>query len=936
MRSPSRPGMTFVEVLSAAGILIVCCLVLLALLPPAMQAQRMARYRIYAAAAAMTMMESFAHTPAVPTGISDHLYPYRVTNLAATGAPPNPGWASLLRSKTGLGSSFAPDLERVVSRIGGGAIPLPNEIARRLDSDGDEIRRVLDAGGSLFYLDPAAARGMSGLAGATDASALAGIPEEFHHLVFAVVSPAQQNVLPAHPFQMTKPPSAMYPFPPLWQWWIPERSNAVNRGSSVSVRWEPPPADTPANTPLTPIRGRHSRELSALNKDEDEIRCGIQWEVSTTTVLGDPLDETQPIGEWHGCIWKYLADKNRTLNPGSPWVRGWWAFKRLAGDEFAGWMPVLWALDVAGSPATYEQLVNYRDRALFLWWKVMPTNMQAAFPAPYEYTDTSPIKVQNGTQSTANGYTSTNVGRHDLSTGVTDAWSWTSDNVSGVSGVSGFSGSPHCLKEYRWVRPTDYDNDGAKTKLDQVQFLDPYDPAVGQFPPHPAQVYALSYLAHAAMLVAGASETTGFDGFKATATGVPDARVTEKDRVFARKMHEMSLRWAVAYANECPADWAAPRPVNRPVMTDRPLQMWDLWFDNGSRAAASGGGLNSAQRVPQNLGGNITNANGWDRVTPESFYRWIEAPNPNLPRQPNGELQFVRSGVGPIGFGVGAANYADNPLSTASFRSGSLWQYDYKSSTPPLRPPTSVEAGSPALDHWKRWCNGGGVNASPWPAWLNEPAPQHDVNHWWIGRAFAPRDRARELVFWAVNWKAYEDSEEVPGSPVDFGKTGRIPGLVGCYEQAPTVASPGTLATPNPDAVWVSHWAARLPTPANRTHADNTSSTTRIGSSALYGTPEAMYAWIDATRTTSFIRSITESDSGNYNAVSALGTNAPGTTPNPAIAHARIHLVAFGADRNMNGVLDRGPVPRTQRMRVQEVSRFVFYDPILYLDQGGK
>jgi hypothetical protein len=38
----------------------------------------------------------------------------------------------------------------------------------------------------------------------------------------------------------------------------------------------------------------------------------------------------------------------------------------------------------------------------------------------------------------------------------------------------------------------------------------------------------------------------------------------------------------------------------------------------------------------------------------------------------------------------------------------------------------------------------------------------------------------------------------------------------------------------------------------------------------------------------------------------------------------------WGADRNGNGVWDRGPVPRTQRMRASELGRMVIYDPVLW------
>ena len=42
-------------------------------------------------------------------------------------------------------------------------------------------------------------------------------------------------------------------------------------------------------------------------------------------------------------------------------------------------------------------------------------------------------------------------------------------------------------------------------------------------------------------------------------------------------------------------------------------------------------------------------------------------------------------------------------------------------------------------------------------------------------------------------------------------------------------------------------------------------------------------------------------------------------------------LGQWGADRNFNGKLDRGSVPRSVRMRATSVARFNYYDPRLTL-----
>ena len=51
-------------------------------------------------------------------------------------------------------SSTRWDLEHRTSRWDGGMIPLPLDIAKRLDSDGNEIQELLASGAYLYYADP--------------------------------------------------------------------------------------------------------------------------------------------------------------------------------------------------------------------------------------------------------------------------------------------------------------------------------------------------------------------------------------------------------------------------------------------------------------------------------------------------------------------------------------------------------------------------------------------------------------------------------------------------------------------------------------------------------------------------------------------------------------------------------------------------------------
>ena len=69
---------------------------------------------------------------------------------------------------------------------------------------------------------------------------------------------------------------------------------------------------------------------------------------------------------------------------------------------------------------------------------------------------------------------------------------------------------------------------------------------------------------------------------------------------------------------------------------------------------------------------------------------------------------------------------------------------------------------------------------------------------------------------------------------------------------------------------------------------------------------------------------------GSTGAVSATGAvgNFANTEAAVGSATRRGSLISgiFGADRNGNGRLDRGPVPRSVRLRAVMVARFNYYD----------
>src|SRR5260221_2019677 len=60
-----------------------------------------------------------------------------------------------------------------------------------------------------------------------------------------------------------------------------------------------------------------------------------------------------------------------------------------------------------------------------------------------------------------------------------------------------------------------------------------------------------------------------------------------------------------------------------------------------------------------------------------------------------------------------------------------------------------------------------------------------DPAHATLTAPFAPAERCRQIVFWAVDWQSYEDFETAPSAPVDASKYLKAEiGRASCRERA--------------------------------------------------------------------------------------------------------------------------------------------------------
>jgi hypothetical protein len=183
-------GFTLFEVALSLALMSFAVISVLMIFPTGLQHQQQARFRLLASAKALEVIEFF----------SGKLSSERVADFET----PEP-W----EARPFCYTSTRWDLEARLARFDAGIRPLPLAIARRLDSDGDEIQRLLDEGAYLYYADPAMIPGID------MRMRNPSPPVESTKVVFAVSGHAQNNAVPVFPWKAW-PYRAAYPSPPLY------------------------------------------------------------------------------------------------------------------------------------------------------------------------------------------------------------------------------------------------------------------------------------------------------------------------------------------------------------------------------------------------------------------------------------------------------------------------------------------------------------------------------------------------------------------------------------------------------------------------------------------------------------------------------------------------------------------------------------------------
>ena len=183
-----KQGFTLFEVSISMVIVAFGVVSVLMLLPIGMKAQEMARFQIYVSAKAEEMIEQFSATP--------HSNPYADSEGLAM-------WDLPVAYKT---QSW--DFESRLSASRFGNMPLPLDIARRLDSANDQIREILDSGGHIYYSQPRATSGIE------DSMPSGRAPNESQRVIIGIKGYAQQNWMSQFPLK-NFPYFAAWPSPPM-------------------------------------------------------------------------------------------------------------------------------------------------------------------------------------------------------------------------------------------------------------------------------------------------------------------------------------------------------------------------------------------------------------------------------------------------------------------------------------------------------------------------------------------------------------------------------------------------------------------------------------------------------------------------------------------------------------------------------------------------
>ena len=868
LRRSLRQAFTLLEVAVSIGIVAIGILTMALFLPIALRAQQQARFQLYAGTMAMELIERF-----MATQTANDYHPEA-----------NAPWDTPSGYR-----SMSPDLEIKASTINAGFIPLPRVIAYRLDSPNDEIRRLLDRGGNIYYANPRIVA-----VGARDGTtAKPAPPVDAQRLIIGIVGDAQQNALPTLPMKA-------------WPYRVPYPSQPHGFVASEN-------GDTHYAT--------CSEQGMALDDDMWELlhhdfkNGASDWDGAA----GSPATPFEQLTSGSG----YLATSGYTQGP----LFGW-------GQQNLQ-RPLIDAARTGGHSRIPGWVTAKGYVALAVWYaqrKGLPTSFLVGNPTRQE--------IDAAAQQPAHVYALRFLAHAGMC--LTKHYSLEAQaRREEVLNLPGFSQdsvpfNPDHAFIVNLLRTPAHPGLRLGIPIPGDDRWNPADPAsVNNIPNEPVMVlgrvgvpspFSLQELWNLGTPLAGTVVNPALLNWATVNASHPfrQSGDPDYDATGARwgghffVTHAMVVNWAetslavaMQHATINPYDWGAPRPLNRPLFTDHPLIQWDL-FPTAAKPQASGViyGTNNDQNIPLS-----------DPSTPDYQYT-------------NGVL---------------AKQW--RPVAARSITNG-------------MPGPTANGTIGRNGDT--------GIRALPASSLVDWNAIEGTPAHFNLTNRFSAAERCREIVVWTADWMSYVDCETASSAAVDASRYPRQrPASGDRLNTSWSRERSFTQSFMGPDFQWgntvpggsggdfavVTNFSDVLQTsfrnpelallfykdmnnadgsPAVPTYHDVFPWT--IGPQLYHdrgGNSEPL--WLKARYNLTLDGTNWMAPDYGYSPVQGKGTyrsNMQGQDPRPIPPLAdpkKVFSGIYGADRNINNVLDRGPLPRSTRIRAVEVMRFTYYDPRLVM-----
>ncbi|MFT3766292.1 MAG: type II secretion system protein [Minicystis sp.] len=281
---PGQAAFTLFEVMVSLLVMSVAVTSVLALFPSGIKSQQLARFQVLAAA--------------------------KVMDIAVINANQWRKWDKqrLENDRNAISVNDCAqrsDIDQKCSNWRHGNLPLPTVIARRLDSDNDEIKAILDQGGSLFYASPF--RVTSTEAGETTDTSERALPNEAVKLVFAFVGCPQQAALVNHP-NKAWPYQDFYPTPPRGEPhhrsdWLVNGWPGLAEFDACRTAWAACDADVKDGTP-----GTAAGLVETFIDKAKALAVAVGLPIDADGVAGDPPgDAFTAVEPWRVEAANYLA-----------------------------------------------------------------------------------------------------------------------------------------------------------------------------------------------------------------------------------------------------------------------------------------------------------------------------------------------------------------------------------------------------------------------------------------------------------------------------------------------------------------------------------------------------------------------------------------------------------------------------------------------------